>query len=108
LKVDQIYATIENMSNSLQRKLERKKRLLKRKKAKKELAKKLKGLFLPDECSNCKAEFNKKNKDMASTWMVVANKERKHLICPECWEEIKKLTPLPENQDDQPDQHQTP
>ena len=96
------------MSNSLQRKIERKKRLLKRKNAKKELAKKLKGLFLPDECSSCKTEFNKKNKDMASTWMVVTNEERKHLICPECWEEIKKLTPLPESQDDQPVQHQTP
>ena len=45
---------------------------------------------------------------MASTWMVVTNEERKHLICPECWEEIKKLTPLPESQDDQPVQHQTP
>jgi len=108
LKVDQIYATIENMSNSLQRKIERKKRKLKRKNVKKELAKKLKGMFLPDECSNCKTKFNNKDRDMAITWMVVANEERKHLICPGCWEKIKKLIPPPESQDDQPDQHQTP
>ena len=96
------------MSNNLQRKLERKKRLLKRKKAKKELAKKLKGLFLPDECSSCKTEFNKKNKDMAMTWMVIAKEDRKYLICPECWEKLKKLTHPHETQGDQPDQHQTP
>jgi uncharacterized protein with PIN domain len=96
------------MSNSLQRKLQRKKKVLKEKKAKKELAKKLKGIFLPDECSNCKTEFNKKSRDMATTWMVINNEEKQLLICPKCWKVIKKLIPPHESQDDPPDPHQTP
>ena len=79
------------MSNNLKRKLERKKKLLKRKNAKKELAKKLKGLFLPDECSSCKTEFNKKSKDMAMSWHVTVREESVRLFCPNCWQKARDV-----------------
>ena len=96
------------MSNKLARKIRRKQEKSKLKQTKKELSNKIQNIHLPDICKNCKADFNKKSKEMAMTWMVIAKENRKHLICPECWEKIKKLTRSHETQEDQPDQHQTP
>ncbi len=94
------------MSNNLQRKLQRKSYVKEKKNANKELAGKMKGIFLPDECSNCNEPFDKKSKAMAMTWKVIANSERKHLICPKCWDAIEKIYPLDESLEDQPTQHQ--
>ena len=82
------------MSNNLGKKIKRKKALKQEKLAEKELQKKIQGIFLPDECSNCKEPFDKKSKEMAMTWRVVANSERKHLICPKCWDVIEKIKSL--------------
>jgi|14BtaG_2_1085337.scaffolds.fasta_scaffold72851_2 hypothetical protein len=90
--MSEIYATIKNMSNKLARKIRRKQEKSKLKQTKKELSSKIQNIFLPDECKNCKTSFNKKNKEMAMTWMVIAKEGRKHLICPECWKKVKKLT----------------
>ena len=75
------------MSNNLKRKITRKFFLEEEKKAEKEIASKIKGIFLPDKCSGCETEFDKKSKEMAQTWMVVAKDETKTLVCPQCWEE---------------------
>ena len=96
------------MSNKLARKVKRKQEKSKLKKAKKELSSKIQNIFLPDKCKNCKISFDKKSKEMAMTWMVIAKEDRKHLICPECWEKVKKLTHPYENQEDQLDPHQIP
>jgi len=94
------------MSNNLGRKIERKKYIKERKNAEKELEKKIKNIHLPDECSNCKKPFDKKSRDMAMTWKVIANPERKHLICPVCWDAIERIDPLAESRESQRDQHQ--
>ena len=91
MKIVEIYATIENMSNNLKRKLEKKKRKQESKKAEKLLSNKIKGIILPDECTTCKTSFDKKSRDMAMSWMVIANEDRKHLVCPKCWDKIKSL-----------------
>ena len=82
------------MSNNLGKKIKRKKALKQEKLAEKELQKKIQGIFLPDECSNCKEPFDKNSKEQAMTWRVVANSERKHLICPKCWNVIEKIKSL--------------
>ncbi len=80
------------MSNNLKRKIEKKKKKQESKKAEKLLAKKINSIILPDECVTCKASFDKKSKAMSKTWMVVANNNRKHLVCPNCWDKVKKVT----------------
>ena len=94
------------MSNNLGRKIKRKKMLKEEKEAEKQLEKKLQGIFLPDECSNCKEPFDKKSREMAMTWKVIANPERKHLICPTCWDAIERIDPLAGTRGSQHDQHQ--
>lgn len=42
---------------------------------------------LPSCCSACQKEFDKRDKDMVSSWSVVARQEVIRLFCPEC---IKK------------------
>jgi|TARA_R110002020_G_scaffold388269_1_gene598961 hypothetical protein len=78
------------MSNNLKRKIKRKKYIKERKDSEKELANTINNIFLPDECSNCQEPFDKESREMAMTWKVVANSERKHLICPKCWDIIEK------------------
>lgn len=73
---------------NLKRKLERKDLVQKRKEAKKKLASKIRGIFLPDECSMCKEPFDKKSKEMALTWHVIAHADHKALLCPTCWPKI--------------------
>ena len=43
---------------------------------------------LPDECSACLKQFDKKDKQMAMTWSVVVKEETStvRLYCPECWQ----------------------
>ena len=47
------------------------------------------GMFdlLPDECSACLAAYDKKDKQMVTTWNVVVREEEKivRLYCPDCW-----------------------
>ena len=41
---------------------------------------------LPDECSACLKKFDKKSKEMATTWsVVVRDEETVRLYCPTCW-----------------------
>jgi len=87
------------MSNNLKRKIKRKKYLEERKVSEKELASKMKNIFLPDQCSNCEKPFDKKSREMAMTWRVVAREERKHLICPTCWGLIERIDPLREERE---------
>ena len=49
---------------------------------------------LPNQCSACTKPYDKKDKQMAMTWKVIANPERKHLICPTCWDAIERIDPL--------------
>lgn len=42
---------------------------------------------LPEFCSACQDPFDKKNKEMISSWNVVVKQEVVRLFCPEC---IKK------------------
>jgi uncharacterized protein with PIN domain len=74
------------MSNNLKRKINRKKFLEDEKKAQKELQSKISNIFLPDNCSLCNRDFDKKSREMAMNWMVVAEGETKALVCPKCWE----------------------
>ena len=42
---------------------------------------------LPEECSACLKEYDKKNKQMAMTWNVVVKDAENtvRLYCPDCW-----------------------
>ena len=94
------------MSNNLKRKIKRKEYIKERKISEKELAKKLKGIFLPDQCSNCEKPFDKNGKEMAMTWKVIAKDDRKHLICPTCWGLIERIDPLLGEREPKPAPHQ--
>jgi len=58
-----------------------------KKKAQKELAQRT-AMFmnLPNNCSICNKDFDKKNKEMVQTWHVVVYESKKKitLICPNC------------------------
>ena len=43
---------------------------------------------LPDECSACQKDFDKKDRDMVFSWNVVVREEEKvvRLYCPTCWD----------------------
>ena len=47
---------------------------------------------LPDICNICKKVFDKKDKDMVTSWSVVVREEAKtvRLFCPECIEKTKE------------------
>jgi len=77
------------MSNNLKRKIKRKKSLKDEKQAEKELQNKISNIFLPDNCSLCNKDFDKRSREMAMTWMVVTENDTKALICPQCWEKSK-------------------
>jgi len=44
---------------------------------------------LPDMCTACQKEFDKKNKDMVQSWNVVVKQEVVRLFCPECIDKTK-------------------
>ena len=46
---------------------------------------------LPDNCLACEKEFDKKNKEMVTSWYVVQSTENVRLYCPACWESAQKL-----------------
>jgi hypothetical protein len=47
---------------------------------------------LPDECSACQKDFDKKDRDMVFSWNVVVREEEKvvRLYCPTCWDAAQK------------------
>ena len=49
-------------------------------------------LDMPEECCVCRAEFDKKSREMAQTWHVIVFEERKtiRLTCPGCWAAVEK------------------
>ena len=77
--------------SSLERKLSRKQDKA-TKKIEKKLAKKL-NMFdeLPENCLTCDAEYDKKNREQATTWQVVIKTDAVRLYCPECWDKAKDL-----------------
>jgi len=79
---------------SLERKLNRSKTKKAKKQAEKEMAVKV-ALFdkLPDKCLTCESPFDKKNKEMVTTWNVVVREEEKtvRLYCPTCWEKAIEI-----------------
>jgi len=79
---------------SLERKLNRSKTKKAKKQAEKEMAVKV-ALFdkLPDKCLTCESPFDKKNKEMVTTWNVVVREEEKtvRLYCPTCWKKAMKI-----------------
>tara|TARA_B100000513_G_scaffold24388_1_gene9400 strand:+ start:165 stop:449 length:285 start_codon:yes stop_codon:yes gene_type:complete len=50
---------------------------------------------LPDECTACGKDFDKKDKEMVATWNVVVRKEDKEnpvrLYCPTCWNTAQEV-----------------
>ncbi len=95
------------MSNNLKRKIKRKEYIKEKKISEKELASKMRNIFLPDQCTNCEEPFDKKSREMAMTWKVVAKDDRKHLICPTCWDLIERIDPLLGEREPKLHQHQT-
>jgi len=47
---------------------------------------------LPDECSACQKDFDKKDRDMVSSWSVVVRQDENQvrLYCPDCWNAAQK------------------
>ncbi len=47
---------------------------------------------LPNECSACTKEFDKKDRDMVSSWNVVvrSDEQQVRLYCPSCWKAAQK------------------
>ena len=47
---------------------------------------------LPNECSACVKPFDKKDRDMVSSWSVVVrnDEEQVRLYCPTCWQAAQK------------------
>lgn len=39
---------------------------------------------LPEACSSCAKQFDKKNTDMIKTWKVVVRQDTVRLFCPDC------------------------
>jgi len=82
---------------SLSRKIKRKQ---KKKQKTKDLEQKL-NMFesLGEECLTCQTSFDKKNKEMVQSWIVVVReKESKvNLYCPGCWEKAIKIVQQAEN-----------
>jgi len=50
---------------------------------------------LPEECTACEIPYDKKNKQMATTWNVVVRKEDEEnpvrLYCPHCWNTAQEV-----------------
>ena len=73
------------MSKSKIRKTSKKKKALR---AEKEMAQKL-NMFdkIPNACMSCDKDFDKKDREMVTSWTVVVRKEQGqvNLWCPECW-----------------------
>jgi hypothetical protein len=46
---------------------------------------------LPDKCTGCGKDYDKKNREHVTTWSVTvyAQSERVNLYCPECWTNVR-------------------
>ena len=53
------------------------------------------GLFelIPDDCFVCHKAFDKKSKEMVSTWNVVVREQERSvkIYCPTCWNNAKNI-----------------
>ena len=45
---------------------------------------------LPESCSACQEQFDKKDKDMVQSWSVVVKQEVVRLFCPDCINKTKE------------------
>ena len=45
---------------------------------------------LPEKCTACQKEFDKKDKDMLQSWSVVVKQEVVRLFCPDCIQKTKE------------------
>ncbi len=45
---------------------------------------------LPEVCTACQKEFDKKDKDMIQSWSVVVKQEVVRLFCPDCIQKTKE------------------
>ena len=77
-----------------QQRRSRDRQIKKSKQKKSDLEQKL-GLFelMPDDCFICHKPFDKKNKEMVTTWNVVVREKEKSvkIYCPTCWNDAIKL-----------------
>ena len=48
---------------------------------------------MPEMCLSCNSPFDKKNKEMVKSWIVVVRKEegKVNLWCPACWNKAKNI-----------------
>lgn len=46
---------------------------------------------LPESCSACNKEFDKKNKEMVQSWNVLVKQEVVRLFCPDCIEKTREV-----------------
>jgi hypothetical protein len=68
----------------------------KEKEAKKRLAKEIKqkmNMFdkIPEACLACESPFDKRDKEMVSSWCVVVREDKVNLYCPLCWSAAQKI-----------------
>ena len=80
--------------SKLERKIKRRKAQQEERKAKKELARQLNNMQqMPNNCSSCDKKFDRKSKQHAMTWKVVAynDKSKIRLFCPDCIEKTKRI-----------------
>ena len=46
---------------------------------------------MPQQCSACQKEFDKKNRNMVQSWSVVVKQEVVRLFCPDCIKAAKEI-----------------
>lgn len=46
---------------------------------------------LPEQCSACNKEFDKKDKEMIQSWNVIVKQETVRLFCPECIKKTQEI-----------------
>jgi hypothetical protein len=46
---------------------------------------------LPEQCSACQKPFDKKDRDMVSSWNVVVKQKTVRLFCPGCIDKTKEV-----------------
>jgi len=64
----------------------------KNKKLEKEIKQKM-NMFdkIEDTCLACEKPFNKRDKEMVSSWYVVVREEKVNLYCPGCWTTAQRI-----------------
>ena len=78
---------------SLNRKMRRSAEKAAKKAGKQDITQKM-NMFdkIPEACNACQEKFNKKDREMVSTWNVVVRSDENivRLYCPSCWTKAKK------------------